>query len=67
MTVSSKMFGDPCPGTVKYLEVQYHCTHGELLIATLANSESSSTSTTILPLLSRSKCMAFANNDDGVG
>ncbi|CAG2121052.1 unnamed protein product, partial [Medioppia subpectinata] len=26
--VSSKMFGDPCPGTLKYLEVQYHCVHG---------------------------------------
>jgi hypothetical protein len=22
------MFGDPCPGTLKYLEVQYHCVHG---------------------------------------
>ncbi|XP_076340873.1 latrophilin Cirl-like isoform X2 [Tachypleus tridentatus] len=23
--VSSESFGDPCPGTLKYLEVQYHC------------------------------------------
>ncbi|XP_076346451.1 latrophilin Cirl-like isoform X2 [Tachypleus tridentatus] len=23
--VSSDSFGDPCPGTLKYLEVQYHC------------------------------------------
>ncbi|XP_064476529.1 latrophilin Cirl-like isoform X2 [Ornithodoros turicata] len=23
--VSSSLFGDPCPGTLKYLEVQYHC------------------------------------------
>ncbi|RWS31962.1 Galactose binding lectin domain containing protein 1-like protein [Leptotrombidium deliense] len=27
--VSSKMFGDPCPGTLKYLEVQYHCAHSK--------------------------------------
>lgn len=25
ITVSTKNFGDPCPGTLKYLEVQYHC------------------------------------------
>lgn len=25
VVVTSKMFGDPCPGTSKYLEVQYHC------------------------------------------
>lgn len=25
VVVSSKIFGDPCPGTLKYLEVQYHC------------------------------------------
>ncbi|XP_040075366.2 latrophilin Cirl isoform X2 [Ixodes scapularis] len=23
--VSSTLFGDPCPGTLKYLEMQYHC------------------------------------------
>ncbi|KAL3191812.1 hypothetical protein MRX96_059544 [Rhipicephalus microplus] len=23
--VSSSLFGDPCPGTLKYLEMQYHC------------------------------------------
>lgn len=23
--VSSTIFGDPCPGTLKYLEVQYQC------------------------------------------
>ncbi|XP_054161421.1 latrophilin Cirl-like isoform X2 [Oppia nitens] len=28
VVVSSKIFGDPCPGTLKYLEVQYHCVHG---------------------------------------
>lgn len=27
VVVSSKIFGDPCPGTSKYLEVQYHCVH----------------------------------------
>lgn len=27
IVVSSKIFGDPCPGTSKYLEVQYHCAH----------------------------------------
>ncbi|RWS15371.1 Galactose binding lectin domain containing protein 1-like protein, partial [Dinothrombium tinctorium] len=27
VVVSSKLFGDPCPGTLKYLEVQYHCAH----------------------------------------
>ncbi|XP_023214365.1 rhamnose-binding lectin-like [Centruroides sculpturatus] len=28
VVVSSNMFGDPCPGTLKYLEVQYHCVSG---------------------------------------
>ncbi|KAL3207277.1 hypothetical protein MRX96_039728 [Rhipicephalus microplus] len=28
--VSSSLFGDPCPGTLKYLEMQYHCVLGEL-------------------------------------
>ncbi|UYV64579.1 hypothetical protein LAZ67_3001240 [Cordylochernes scorpioides] len=28
ITVSSAIFGDPCPGTLKYLEVQYHCVQG---------------------------------------
>lgn len=27
VVVSTKIFGDPCPGTSKYLEVQYHCVH----------------------------------------
>ena len=26
---STKTFGDPCPGTVKYLEVQYQCIPGK--------------------------------------
>ncbi|CAN8028397.1 unnamed protein product, partial [Ixodes persulcatus] len=27
--VSSTLFGDPCPGTLKYLEMQYHCVLGK--------------------------------------
>ena len=27
VVVSSKIFGDPCPLSSKYLEVQYHCVH----------------------------------------
>lgn len=29
VVVSSQLFGDPCPGTAKYLEVQYHCVKGK--------------------------------------
>jgi hypothetical protein len=32
VVVDSRLFDDPCPGTVKYLEVQYYCAHkGKLL------------------------------------
>ena len=27
--VDSTIFGDPCPGTFKYIEVHYSCDHGE--------------------------------------
>jgi len=29
VVASTKTFGDPCPGTVKYLEVQYQCIPGK--------------------------------------
>ncbi|CAN8004532.1 unnamed protein product [Ixodes hexagonus] len=35
--VSSSLFGDPCPGTLKYLEMQYHC-----VLATTAPTPSGS-------------------------
>lgn len=30
VVASTKTFGDPCPGTVKYLEVQYQCIPGKI-------------------------------------
>ena len=36
IVVSSKTFGDPCPGTSKYLEVQYHCAHPTSVADTVA-------------------------------
>ncbi|XP_077550198.1 latrophilin Cirl-like [Haemaphysalis longicornis] len=36
--VSSSLFGDPCPGTLKYLEMQYHC-----VLATAAPTPSGGT------------------------
>ncbi|XP_028966344.1 latrophilin Cirl [Galendromus occidentalis] len=39
--VSAKNFDDPCPGTIKYLEVQYNCT-----LASLASSTTTTTTTT---------------------
>ncbi|PRD31550.1 UNVERIFIED_CONTAM: Adhesion G protein-coupled receptor L3 [Trichonephila clavipes] len=44
--VSSSIFGDPCPGTLKYLEVQYQCVSPSFFTSTtrkstiLANSSS---------------------------
>ncbi|XP_075680058.1 latrophilin Cirl-like isoform X3 [Dermatophagoides pteronyssinus] len=40
--VSSKLFDDPCPGTAKYLEVQYHCVQGSA--SSIMSSSSSSAS-----------------------
>nr|ATU82905.1 secreted Lectin-like protein [Pristhesancus plagipennis] len=31
LDASNKVFGDPCPGTVKYLEVTYDCIKSEIL------------------------------------
>ena len=36
---STKTFGDPCPGTVKYLEVQYQCISGERAIVSMITTD----------------------------
>ncbi|XP_071044482.1 latrophilin Cirl isoform X2 [Parasteatoda tepidariorum] len=40
VNVSSATFHDPCPGTLKYLEVQYHCGTGVHMITMPATSSS---------------------------
>ncbi|KAI1289905.1 Latrophilin Cirl [Halotydeus destructor] len=42
--VSSKLFGDPCPGTYKYLEARYHCSSADLSTTPADKSSSSSSS-----------------------
>ncbi|KAL1424270.1 hypothetical protein MTO96_020342 [Rhipicephalus appendiculatus] len=45
--VDSLTFGDPCPGTYKYLEVQYHCLIGADELTTTASPRWTTTASTV--------------------
>ena len=71
IVVSSKIFGDPCPGTSKYLEVQYHCAHPQstdsvAIESSGANSGASSTATNA-PVIITTRKPASSNGRDGDG
>lgn len=55
VSASSDTFADPCPGTFKYLEVQYECVLGKEIMTTTSSTSSeastTSTSTTRPPII----------------
>ena len=51
--VDSTIFGDPCPGTFKYVEVHYACRKGERATQREENSSTAPLNFSLFPIKSR--------------